>query len=67
MYFKLFCKMFFLGVMPIVITIIGFTVVVGLAASVYPVATGVIGSIVGFFLMFGVIKYANWISGKISM
>lgn len=63
--FKLFCKMFFLGVMPIVITVIGFAVVVGLAASVYPVATIVIGDIVGFFLIFGIGKYANWIIDKL--
>lgn len=64
---KLFCKMFFLGVLPIVSTVVVFVAVVGLVAEIYPVLTAIVGSITGFFLMFGVIKYANWISGKISM
>ena len=65
MSFKLFCKMFFLGVLPIVITIVGFAIVVGLVAEIYPVAAIIVGSITGLFLVFGVLKYAYWISDKI--
>lgn len=57
--------MFFLGVLPIVAAIIGFAVVVCLVAEIYPVATAIVGSVVGFFFMFGILKYVNWIIDKI--